>query len=319
MSLNLPHGHVFAGGGSALPAAPTRAQVCAVRTSFQGLQVETQQFGLMPWYGPALAWLTNPADRQAVYAAEKAAGDTHCVLFLPWGPALYDEQGQFYSADKFPPLDWTAGGTAIDPRFVALVQEVVSAGLIPVIFLGGDDGEAGYGVATKQLPLVVAALGALNAYSLIVPGFDGVFYGWTPDHIGAFGQQFRALSPNGYLGIEHSTGHIPCGEGDADWIAGGRMQTYDVLLSEFDPDNLHQDSTWQIAGRTIGPAYRRPADQPAGDDPSPPWYLREGTARGPFAVCAFEFDTYYFVRDRTPETVAEHRAYLRSLGYTNLG
>lgn len=301
------------------PPVPTRTQVGSVQTSFQGLTVQTQQFGAMPWYGPALAWLDNPADRQAVYAAEKAAGDTHSVLFLPWGPALYDEPGQFYTADKFPPRDWTAGGTAINPRFVALVDEVVQSGLTPIIFLGGDDGEAGYVVAIKQLPLLIAALGDLNAYVLIVPGFDGVFYGWTPDHIGAFGQLFRSLSPNGYLGIEHSTGHIPCGEGDADWVTGGRMQTYDVLLSEFDTDNLHQDSTWQIAGRTIGPAFRRPSDEPAGDDPSPPWYLRQGTARGPFFVVAFEFDTYYWVRTLSAAMVQLHRAYLQSLGYTFTG
>jgi hypothetical protein len=231
----------------------------------------------------------------------------------PSGPALYDEPKQAYTADKFGPKLWSAAQVA------DLAREVIQARLIPVIFLGGDAGEAGYVVAKRQLPELVAALGPLNAYVLIVPGFDGVFYGWTGEHIAEFGQQFRALSPNGYLGLEHSTGHIPTGEGDTDWVRGGRMTTYDVLLSEFDTDNLHQDSTWQIAGRTISP-YKRPPEQPAGDDPNPPFYLKQGSPRGPYFVIAFEFDTYYWVRDRvTAPMVKLHRAYLRSLGYTFFG
>lgn len=144
-------------------------------------------------------------------------------------------------------------------------------------------------------------------------------YGWTPDQIEAFGAQFRALCPTGYLAIEHSTGHIPLGEGPTDWTPTGRMKDYDVLLSEFDPDNLHQDSTWQIAGRLLGPRYRRPADQPSGDDPAPPWYLSQGSPRGPFGVCAFEYDTYNWVRGKSATAVQANRAYLTAMGWPNVG
>jgi hypothetical protein len=295
---------------------PTREQVCNVLTTgMQGLFVETAQFGRLPWWDAALPWLTFQ-DRQAVYAAKHSTGrDTHCLMQLPWGPPLYDEGGQAYSPDKFGPLDWTQGNVAIDPALPALVREVVDHGFIPVLFLGGDDGELGYENAKVQLPLIVSALGELMQHTLIMPGWDGVFYGYTPEHIVELGAQFRSLCPNGYLGIEMSEGHIPLGEGPSDWTRTGRMKDYDTLLVEFSPDNLHQDSTWQITPRLIGSLYKRPPDQPADDDPHPPWYLGDGSPRGPYYPVAFEYDTYYWVRGLSLSDVQTHRAYLASCGW----
>ncbi len=155
-------------------------------------------------------------------------------------------------------------------------------------------------------------------------GFDGVFYGCTPDQIAELGRVFRATWPDGYFGIEHDPGHIPTGEGDADWIAGGAMQNYDLVLSEFNYPDDHggaNDTIWQIAGRLLGPAYRRPADQPSGDDPSPPWYLRVGTPRGPYVACAFEWwATYLWTRQQiSVSDIAKQRAYLKALGYPCVG
>ncbi len=149
--------------------------------------------------------------------------------------------------------------------------------------------------------------------------WDGVFYGSTPDQIRAFGVAFRALLPTGYLAIEHQPGRIPVGGGAGDWAAGGGMSTYDVLLSEFNnwaPGQPAGDGVWQVGGRLLGPAYRRPSDQPAGDDPHPPWYLREQTARGPYYAVAFEFAEYEWVRERmTIGRIQELRRYFRSLGW----
>lgn len=297
----------------------TREEVCGVRLTFQGLWVDTQQYGRLPWFEPALLWL-NAADRQAAYAAKHAAGDTHCILGLPSGPPLYDEPNQPYSRDRFGPLDWTHGGTTIEPQFLDLVSEVLAEGFHILLFLGGDDGERGYPIAVKQLPMVAHALGALANRCLIIPGWDGVFFGWTPEHIDAFGRQFRALLPDGYLGIEHSTGHIPVGNGPSDYAAGGPMQAYDVILSEFDRFPA-TDAVWQVAARLLGPAYRRPSDQPHGDDPTPPFYLKGGTPRGPYFTCAFEWvGEYDFVRGRTTdEKIANERAYFKSLGYVYTG
>lgn len=147
-------------------------------------------------------------------------------------------------------------------------------------------------------------------------------YEWSPKNIDDFGKLFRSILPNGYLAFEHSTGHIPCGEGDKDWIAGGCMQNYDTLMSEFDAPLKHNDNIWQIAARTLGPVarggtYVRPSDQPINDDTgNPPWYLREGTPRGPYYVCCFEYDAFHWSRGQISlEQVEKDRAYLKSIGY----
>lgn len=308
---------------ASLPAPPSREEILNVRLTFQGLSVDTAQFGRLPWFEAALPWL-SPADRQAVYAAKHAStawpgGDTHALIFLPSGPPLYDEPGQPYSADRFGALDWTAGNTAISPALADLVVEVARAGFPRILlFLGGDDGERGYPIATQQLALVADALqhsayGDLRPYVVPLPGWDGVFYGYTPQHIFDWGAACRARFT--YCGIEHSTGHIPTGEGDADWIGAGGMRSYDLLLSEFD-DGRFDDTVWQIGARLLGPLYRRPPEQPAADDPHPPFYLREATPRGPIVNCAFEFGEYTSVHQgTTPATVATWRAYFRAVGY----
>lgn len=310
-----------------LPPVPTRDQVCSIRTSFQGLTVQTYQFGSLPWFGAALSWL-DPEDRQAVYVAKKAVGDTHCEVILS---GSYTEPNQAYQ--NIPGVDLSGNL----PALVALVAEILAHGFTPMLFLAGDgqsnpDGgyndpvgmTYGHDWLMRHLPSVVTALQGgptdLAQHVLFIPGFDGVFYGWEPEQVAAFGALFRQLLPNGYLGIEHNTGHLPVGNGPADYAPSGPMQAYDVILSEFDKP-LGQDSTWQVAARMLGPAYNRPADQPAGDDPPPaPFYLAAGTPRGKFYTCGFEFLTYWWVRSQvTVVEVAAARQSLRNLGYQWVG
>jgi len=152
-----------------------------------------------------------------------------------------------------------------------------------------------------------------------------VFYGSSPANIKNFGAEFRKLLPNGYLGIEHNPGHIPTGLGEADWLPGGTMENYDVLLSEFadqsDPA-AGNDTIWQVVARCVRPYHRAP-DQPAGDDPNPPFYLVD-SARGPRFYCAFEYSfnwgAYGWVRYySTAQEVATHRQYMLNLGATYAG
>ena len=320
-----------------LPTPPTRDQLLNVHITFQGLDVVTQQFGTLPGFEAALPWLT-PIDRQAFYAAKHASqawgpgGDTHALVFLPSGPPLYDEPNQPYSADRFGPLDWTAGNTKIDSRLSNLVHEVITNGFPSVLlFLGGDDGstcaqvptppQCGYVIAMRQLDLVHAALigstyGNLIPYVVPFPGFDGVFYGYTPDQVKAWGAKCRTLFL--YCGFEQQTGHIPTGNGDGDWTGNGGMRAFDLLLSEFDDDRF-DDSVWQIAARLLGPAYMRPTGQPINDDPPPvPFYLREPTDRGPIRNCAFEFGLYGQVLGayNANHVNTAQRPYFKNVGYT---
>lgn len=302
-----------------LPPIPTREEVCSVRLTFQGLTVQTAQYGALPWFDAALFSLT-PEDRHAVYAAKLAAGDSHAIIqYDANAGSIYDEPDQPYQQMNGPAFE-------LHPdAFLAAIREVLVADLIPMIFMGGDDGEKGYAIASAQLPGLIALLqSGERDYTqdvLISPGWDGVFYGYSPEHITAFGQQFRVLCSHGYLAIEHQPGRIPVGNGPLDWARGGNvMENYDVLLSEFANWPEKGDQIWQVAARTLGPAYRRPADQPAHDDLNPPWYLAPGTVRGPYFPVAFEYAEYPWVRSRiSAEEVSQGRAYFKAIGYTWTG
>jgi hypothetical protein len=309
-----------------IPPPPTRDQALLVNLTFQGLMVHTGQFGDLHWFGAALPWL-NADDRQAVYAAQKAQGDTHTIIEIPDGKPVYDECCNDFSPDRFGALDWTSGGTKIDNRLADLVVEVRRAGLIPLIF----PDEADQPTSLQQTRLAVSALQS-SAYGDLTPqvaafmtGWDGVFYGWEPSGtiIPAWAAAIRQICPLCRLGIEFNTGHIPLGEGGGDYLPGGRMQDFDLVLDEFGGANSlgHDDNVWQILGRMNRP-YNRPSDQPAADDPNPPFYLGQPNPRGPFYNCAFEFgpDEYNWVRGHiTKEQIDADRAYLKAIGVRCVG
>lgn len=287
--------------------------------SFQGLTFDTPSYGPVYWW-ETLAWWPNLADREAAYAAKKAAGDTHCILDLTGAyregiPGVYNDIGADYSQNL--------------PALVALAEEAIDRGFLIDLRLGGDGQGAGPGYndpvgltyghdwLMANFPRIAAAFAHLVDYVVFVPGYDGTFYGWGPEQVVAFGKLFRSIFPNGTLGIEFDCGHIPLGEGpgymDA-YAPGGCMQDYDVIYGEFDPFNYHQDSTWQIVGRLV-PNYQRPSDQTPGDDPHPPYLLHTPNVRGPWFFIAFEVLTYLWVRGKCgPEEPAAYRAYFAALG-----
>lgn len=304
-----------ASASQVLPPVPTRDDVCGVQLLFEGQTITTQQYGTQPWFEPAYQTLTSAEDRASVRRQKKAAGDRHLILeYFTHAQSIYDEPGQPWQAAI------TRSGEDDPLWFRSLVEEVIADSLIPIIAFDGDDGERGHINALRQLPGLVALLVGLNDRILYARLWDGVFYGSTPAQIAAFGVAFRALLPNGYLAIEHQPGRIPTGEGGSDWLAGGAMTAYDVLLSEFESWPLGTpagDQVWQIGGRLLGPRYRRAADQPATDDPHPPWYLREGNPRGRYFAVAFETtDEYLWVRGRvTAETCLARRQYFYDRGW----
>ncbi len=325
--------------GSVLPAVPTRAQVCGLRTSLQGLTYETAE------YGPFPAWfyaMLTPADRAGARAVHRAAGDKH--ITIPIAEA-YKEPGTLWPEALKSGYDYTQNLDALR----AVVTETVCAGLFIDMPLAGDgigDGPGyndpvgntyGYGWLLANLPQIVAGLKGdgtaarpdLTPYILFRPGWDGVFYGWgipgevpdrQPERVRTFGELFRSLLPAGYLAIEHTPGNIPCGEGGGDFAPGGLMRNYDTILSEF--NTVHEDSCWQVVARMV-PNYTRPPDQPAGDDPNPPFYLAPGNERGPYFYVGFEptqGGVYEWCRGRcTLADVEAVRAYLRALGCAYTG
>lgn len=304
-----------------LPAPPTRDQALSIQETFQGLTVHTRQYGDLPWFDCAVSSL-SAEDRKALYEAKHAAGDTHLGICLSW---LYAEPGQPYANVLGRDLSIDLG------TFRALVEEGIRNGFVVMPFLAGD-GESnpnggynnpagwtyGYAWLIHHWPAIVGALRGppdLTPYCVFVPGFDGVFDGWTPDQVVAFGAAFRAQLPSGHLALEHNTGNIPIGNGPSDYGAGRPLQDYDAILSEFTWPPTGE-VVWQIAGRLLGPAYHRAPDEPSTDDPGPPCYLCTPTARGPYYAIAFEYAEYQWVRGQVTATqLATARTYLRNLGY----
>lgn len=295
-------------GSSATPRVPTREQVCNGQTTQQGLTVTTKQFGAMPWWGACWAWL-SPNDRAEAAKQLLAAGDRICLIQVALdGRALYDEPNQFYSVDKFPPLVQTLAQT------VALVQEAIGLGFDAVwLFLDGDNGPYGYPVAVQQVQELGPLMGVLNAYVSYFPGWDGVFYGYTPAQLYEFSQSARE-SGAVYVGVEGSTGHIPAGGGESDYDTNGLMTGYDIVLMEFN-DGQFDDTVWQVLPRILRP-YVRPADQPSGDDPNPPFYLAPPSPRGPYYGRIFEYYIYGWVRGTPASVVAASKAQFQAMAPT---
>lgn len=325
-----------------LPAPRTREQALSVKMTFQGLEVETSR-GLLPWFDAALfSPDLTPRDRQNIYQEKRRAGDTHAILgFGFWdGPLYWSTDEQPYKYMRAPAFQRAEN----HERFLDAIRECLSEGFTPLCFLEGDDGENGYPIARAALAPLVDLLGSaerdFNLEIPILPGWDGVFYGYTPEHIAELGRYFRTLSPRGLLGIEHQPGRIPFGGGSGDWFPGGGMQTYDLLLHEFDypvAEGLSHDRTiwhedhkiwtspyeeamgmiWQVGGRILGPDYKRPYDQPSDNDVAPPWYWKYENPRGKFFACAFEWvGEYYWVRGKQDQaTQTRCRNYLKGCGW----
>lgn len=318
------------------PAPPSRTQACRIRLSFSGLIVSTQQYGVLPWYDMALFALTNPADRGIVYAGKRGNGDRHCLMsFDP------DEGGYVNRHGKYKDILIPYSHMLHPDLMRRDTREVITNGFTPLVNLGCDreDNVPYFQNAIERLLALHECLkddpADLRKYVVVMPGWDGTFYGWEPAELQEFGRIFRDLWPDGYLACEHDPGHIPCGGGAGDYDPdSGRMKDYDILLSEFNypinpdtPDFSEQmQQVWQVALRLLGPAWVRPDDA---DDYMTTeyainkWYLGAGSTRGRYFPCAFEWSGGTLRWTNTPDDQliavsqdnARERAYFSALGY----
>ena len=274
------------------PQTPARSDVLGIHMHFRGgIIVNSPLYGKMPWWPSALSWLSY-SDRQLVYEQMRLVGDTHALIEIPNGLPLYNEAGQFYSPDKFIAMDWTDNETLMSPQLSQLVDEVIQEGFKYIIAM---DERVDH--STKIVQLVMNALSDEQlAFGVVIPGYDGVFYGWTPAQISNWAAVARSIRPNCYLGIEFNIGHIPLGNAISDYEPSGGMKDYDLILGEF-PSPVTGDAVWQILGRCIRP-YNRPPQQVG--DPNPPFYLID-SVRGVRYFCAFE-TSYPYLWVRTDMT-----------------
>lgn len=210
----------------------TRDQVCGAQLTFCGLMINTPEWGSQPWF--ELAYQCNDQSRALIRQQKKAAGDTAVLLsfFTQPGQRIYDEPGQWLQ-----PLASLAGEW--NPQdFRSLVLEVLADNMVPIISMDGDNGmdpTNGAPNALRQWPILAELLNDVRKDVLIARFFDGVFYGATPESIREFGRAVRASWGNdANLAIQHNPGHIPVGNGPADYRPGGMMEDYDVIVSEMD-------------------------------------------------------------------------------------
>lgn len=312
-----PKAPIFVGlesAGGVFPNYPTRDQVCDVFCGFQGISILTKQYGWIQAFGPECGAL-NDEDTISYCQQMREFGFTHVEFAISW---RYDEPDFDYPV---PGMDLAYNLQEVARRLDLIIRQ----GMFIKFSMSGDglsinddpqQGEYndpqgwtyGFQWAMNNLQRVLDGLSDYQGHDLtrfcaFVPGYDGVFYGWgkngevpdlQPQRVIDFGNHFRQIKPNGNLLIHHSTGKIPVGESGKDWTTGGPLDAYDGLMSEYDPFNLHSDNTWQIVGRCANP-YIRPPDQPAGDDPHPP-YIIEPCSRGKRFYNMYELLTYRWVR-----------------------
>jgi hypothetical protein len=313
---------------SSFPAAPTRDELCRVRVGFQGLTIQTQEFGPIPAFGPETTTL-NDADLDSYVDQVLAAGFTHTEIAVSW---QYNEPSYQYPV---PGRDLSKNIPELQRRITRMIQRGAGKLKGVLLFCAGDGLGAGPGYNDPQgwtygrewlLANFQRIWGGLKQghditpWVLPIPGYDGCdAYGWaTAANVKEWWAFCRSvIGPTAPQGFEWSSGHMNLGDGVATY-ATPEAQAVDVWLQEFNVGpGMNNDTVWQITPRLIGPLYRRPADQPGWDDPNPPCYAcGYTTPRGPWYFVAFEFDTYSWVRGRISKAqVEEDRQYLVNVGW----
>lgn len=240
----------------------------------------------------------TPEQRQVVYATKRGLGVTHIVCAVR---ASYSEPDYTYPVPAF---DWRDDL----PRYLALLQEVLRAGFVPVATLtngGQDDWHYWFDNDAERFRAAVAVLEPVRLsvfwailWEVIGPGGD-----WSPDQVQqatAYAREILGTDP--VIGVEFGQGYIHLGDGQADWQHPGLSQM-DALLCEFpQPVSENHEGCQQMADRVLptgaGPHYLAPWQE----------------------AVAFESCAYDYCRGRIDDAgVAVLADYFKSLGFTLFG
>lgn len=303
----------------------TRDERLAVRGGFCSHPITLNDYGTIPCFDPFVASL-DAANRQIVYATKRALGLNAIVLSARYA---YDEPNYTY---PIPGHDWRNEL----PALKAIVQEAISAGLIPILTLtdGGqedwhywfDNDGANYRAAVTifkgGLDLTRYLVSAI-LWEVIGPGGD-----WTPDQVGtaqlmqrsAWGEDAGAV-----CAIEYGSGYAKAflsghESGQADWDTPAGMAIDLFLYEAAQPvlDPLTSDRNYDCTAALLGPAARVPPPVPPNQRPG--WYLRNDCPRGPRVACVFEDRAYDYIRGRiSPEQSVAITAFERGIGWTVFG
>lgn len=321
-----------------VPPAPSRDAVLAARVGFQGLTVQTQQFGAIRAWGPELGSLTD-ADANSYVQQAMQAGWSAVEFAVSWkysGPTFqYPVPGSDLS-QNLPELrrrvkQAIATGSPIGLKAVYLFcagdGESVNANPQPGQYNDPVGWTYGRTWLMQNFPRIYAAFGPqpddptdLRGWMVFHGGYDGCdAYQWVSgQNVADWWHLLRQTLDTGgagYAGYEWSAGQCQLGD-DFPTYTPGNAGCIDLWLLELPPgpypptdDQSIRQITQQL-GRMCRP-YNRPSW--AVDDPSPPYYGPFNTPRGPAPVQVFEFDTYTWVRNMSAAQVEADRSVLRGI------
>src|SRR5262249_7341122 len=132
-----------------LPPAPSRDQLARVHTGMQGVTTTTGQLGTVGSWGAELWMLNSADDRAKTLQAHKAAGLTHITVAIL---CHYNESGVAYPGETACNNDYTNDYDTLRSR----LEEIVRAGLYPVLMMGAD--EIPFDTVAASFPAIVNAL-----------------------------------------------------------------------------------------------------------------------------------------------------------------
>jgi hypothetical protein len=320
---------ISGGSNVVLPPAPSRTEILNAQLIGQGLTVSTQQYGIIPAWGPEICMLDVPKDRQNYYNTFKVAG-AKLLIFGIAGESY--KEGSYTYPVPGAEMRWVNDLSGFNTR----IAEALLNGFKGIQLMLPGDGfttstyKYGYEFTLDLLDELIPSLknsryGDLTKRIIFEPGWDGVVWTWNENQVMTYGEKIRSLLPNAYSGLEYPSGVLGVfGEGKEQYIK--HLHIFDIFHQEygFTPwDNL--DQMWQISARMNAPLYKRGINpnQPNDDDPGAPFapgsgndYLSEGTSRGPFVYKPFEAWIYGWVRNIcSVNQINEWRNYMISLGH----
>lgn len=313
------------------PPIPTRDEVCRVLIGFQGVTIQSRQYGTFPAFGPETSSLDDD-DLRSYLDQVAALGWTHVEFAVSWNYQSRDYSYPIPGRDLSQNL----------PELKRRIEMAIRRGLKVALFCAGDGEGSGPGYndpvgwtygrqwLMANFQRIYDAMGPTpesdkdcRPFMVFLPGYDGTdSYAWvTAQNLvdwWRFARQVIDRGSVGYLGQEWSAGHCQAGgewDGPATYINGPAM-ALDVILQEFPASapmpTGEPEQVWQMMGRMVRPYHRDPNQI---DDPNPPYYLAQGTPRGPYYYVCYEYDTYYWVRGKiSVQQIESDRRYLRARG-----
>lgn len=242
-----------------LPTPPTRDQLAHAHACFQGLYATTKQLGTIPSFGGVETGMeTDPADRQATYAAITAAGCNAIVLDVF---CHYTESGVAYPNNTACSNDWTTDNWT---TLTARVAEAADAHLMTVLMQGAD--ELPFATVQQQAVSMIGAMkkyarGDLTQWAQVGPGFDSIVPIANAPPYQASNQTLvdllladrAALGPSGIINLELPNGWAFAGGGalsGAGWFNSPAGQAVNVYLQEFANLSPGNDAPPKIVGGT---------------------------------------------------------------------